>query len=60
MSKRKNVGWSKRIDSKLDKAWAEIRRLEAYNTRRAASAAMIDAHEEQIRRDCPHLEDAMF
>jgi hypothetical protein len=60
MSKRRNIGWSKRLDAKLDKKWAEIRKLEAYNTRRAASMAMIDAHEEMIRRDCPHLEDAMF
>jgi hypothetical protein len=60
MSKRKNVGWSKRIDSKLDKAWAVIRKLEAYNTRRAASMAMINAHENKIRRDNPALEDIMF
>ena len=60
MSKRKNVGWSKRIDSQLDKAWAEIRRLEAYRTRRAASAAMIQAHENKVRRDNPELENAMF
>jgi hypothetical protein len=40
MGKRTNGGWSKRMNGKLDKAWMVIRKAEAYNTRRAASAQM--------------------
>ena len=47
MSKRKNVGWAKRVDSQLDKAWAVIRKAEAYQTRRAA-AALRDRQIEEI------------
>jgi hypothetical protein len=54
MSKRKNIGWSKRIDSKLDKAWAVIRKAEAYTSRRAAAALrdrQLIAREEQMRAE---------
>ena len=40
MSKRKNTGWSKRLDNKINRAWAVIRKAEAYNTRHAAAAQM--------------------
>jgi hypothetical protein len=43
MSKRKNTGWSKRIDNRIDKAWAVIRKAEAYATRHAAAAQMKEA-----------------
>lgn len=60
MSKRKNPGYSKRLENKLNKAWALLRKNEAYCTRRAAATAMIQAYEDKVHRDRPDLEDVMF